>query len=124
MDATAAPLLSVVYEVVGGVKSCGMPVNSSAPTSGVDALRIWPSKSSVIPETGVPPLSSWVATALLMCRKFALEPVVLRNGGFSLNDALSRVATRILYAAIVVSEFVPSLKIVGAKKSLLFDVLS
>ncbi len=49
-----------------------------------------------------------------MCRKFGLEPVVLRNGGSSVKDAESRgaivpaVKTPPLYAAIVCALLVPS----------------
>ena len=107
--------------MLGAVRSSGVPVNSSAPTSGVVALRVLPSKSSVIPETGVPPLSSWVATPGFICKKFAFAPAVLRNGGFSEKEFESREATLVLYAEIVTSVLVPSVKIVEPKKSLLFE---
>ena len=77
-----------------------------------------------MPVTADPPLSICVGVAGFICRKFALEPVVLKNGGFSENEAESRDATRDLYAEIVVSVFVPSVKIVEPKKSLLFDALA
>ena len=55
----------------GGVKSAPIPLNSSAPISGVVALRVSPSKSSVIAigvVTGVPPLSVCVGVFVSICR--------------------------------------------------------
>ena len=76
--------------MLGGVRSSAMPLNSSAPMSGALALRVWPSISSVMPATGMPPLSSWEAIDGSMCRKVGLEPVVSRKFGFSLTEAESR----------------------------------
>ena len=91
-----------------------IPANSSAPTSGVLALRVLPSKSSVMPAIGAAPLSSCVGVAGLMCRKSALEPVVLRNGGsFAKRCRIPRRNSAggehaALYAAIVCAVLVPS----------------
>ena len=53
-------------------------------------MRVSPSKSVVKPAMGAAPPSIWVAIVGSICRKVALDPVVLRNGGFSLNEAESR----------------------------------
>ena len=69
-------------------------VNSSAPISGVVALRISPSKSSVIPAILAPALSNNVGEEGLICKKVALEPTVLKNVGFSEIELASAVVTR------------------------------
>src|SRR5688500_32609 len=64
---------SGVYEIAGGERSTAIPANSSAPISGVETFRALPSKSSVMPDTGMPPLSSCVGTAALICRLYGAE---------------------------------------------------
>ena len=54
--------------MVGPVKSALIPVNSSAPISGVDVFLVFPSISSVMPVTGIPPLSIWVGIPVMICR--------------------------------------------------------
>jgi len=51
--------IKAVYVMAGATKSSGVPANSSAPISGVDASLVSPSKSKVTEVTGVPPASNW-----------------------------------------------------------------
>ena len=80
--------------------------------SGVVTFLIFPSKSLVIPETVVPPLSICVATAVSICKKFIFDPVVETNVGFSVIEAVSLGVTLALKATNVASVFVPSVNIV------------
>src|SRR5688572_17274349 len=87
------------YVITGGETRDGVPENSSAPISGVES-RVSPSKSLSYPEIPAAPLSICVGVAGLMCRNAAAEPLVLRNGGFSVTETESRgAATRALKLA-------------------------
>ena len=87
----------VEYAMAGAEISSGTPLNSSAPISGVEPLRAPPSKSSVTAKgvaIAVPPPSTWVAVAVLMCKLYgALAPFI--KGTSSVTDKLSRVPTRV-----------------------------
>jgi len=87
-------LASAAYVIDGARRSSRVPLNSSAPMSGLVALRAWPSKSVPMPATGTPPLSIWVATAGSTCRTSALAPTVDRNSAFSDIATASRGAMR------------------------------
>ena len=103
-DASADP------GVGGPVQTAGwVPLNSSAPMSGVVPFRVSPSKSTVTNPTGVPPLSEYVGMAGFTCRKSGSPPVVLKKLMNSVIEALSRGARRDWSPASNCSWFVPSL---------------
>ncbi len=67
--ATVPPLTGLIKAVACISLATGIiKLPSSAPISGVVAFLVSPSISVVIPETGVPALSTGVATAVLICR--------------------------------------------------------
>lgn len=133
MQTAAGPLI-VELAGVPVQPANGVPLNSSAPISGAVPEPAYPplpwrvsfSKSSVMPETFAPPLSTAVATPVFIFKKLAFPHVVLKNVGievrFSVTEPASRGDTLVLYAAKVASVLVPSVKIVEPKNKLVFDV--
>jgi hypothetical protein len=95
----------------GALKSTAIPVNSSAPISGVFTLRVSPSMSFVIPATVIPPLSNCVPIVGLRCKNVASAPTIERKVGFSENEAVSLGVTLVLKSVMVSSLLVPSEKI-------------
>ena len=92
-------LIEMLFNVCNVI---AVPLNSSAPISGVLTLRVSPSKSSVIPTTGVAVPSSNVGIAGLICKKLELDPVVLRKFGFSEKLSASLVGPTLVLNALIV----------------------
>ena len=79
-----------IGEVSNDLLIDGGPVNSSAPMSGVDVLRVSASKSVVIPEIGVPALPADDALPSPRCKSTVEDvPLGIRYSGFELSECES-----------------------------------